>query len=267
MLKGRHLRNLVQKVGRFGVAEVRKPPGVPPIGGLSGFLGDQVRGFGFLSAGEFDTITRFHNVFSFDRDFPFAPNPGGFAHGEAGNAERRQVEQFLLAFDSNHAPIVGQQATLSTFSPSEIDARIDLMVARAEAGECDLIAKVGGGASARGYLYIGHGRHGRGPAIARSRDSTQETTFTCQSEAADESGGPRRDWHPRSHELEIIRPAEYAVASGARRDPRARAGQESNAHVPPAFPSRPGTGCRADRGPIKPAPSSVPDRSVFHRGR
>lgn len=127
--------------------------------------------------------------FSFDRDFPFGPNPGGFAHGEPGNPERRQVEQFLLAFDSNHAPIVGQQTTLRTSSPASIQTRIDLMVARAEAGECDLVAKVGGGATARGYLYLGNGFYMTDKASvplipdallrAIARLAGQETTFTC----------------------------------------------------------------------------------------
>ena len=189
MLKVPQLRNLYQKVGMFGFPDVTNPPGVPPIAGLSGFIGDQVRGFGFLSAGDFDTILRFHNVFSFDRDFPFGPNPGGFAHGEAGNAERRQVGQFLLAFDSNLAPIVGQQATLGRPDLTEVNARIDLMIARADAGECDLVAKVGGGVSGRGYLYVGGGRYRSDEAPeplvpdallrAIAHLPGQETTFTC----------------------------------------------------------------------------------------
>jgi hypothetical protein len=189
MIKVPHLRNLYQKVGMFGFPDVTNFPGVPPIAGLSGFLGDQVRGFGFLSAGDFDTIVRFHNVFSFDRDFPFGPNPGGFAHGEAGNPERRQVEQFLLAFDSIHAPIVGQQVTLGRSSPSAAHSRIDMMIARAEAGECDLVAKVGGGTTGRGYLYVGNGRFATDKASLPPVPDVllraiailpgQETTFTC----------------------------------------------------------------------------------------
>ena len=47
------------------------------------------------------------------------PNPGGFPNGAAGDPQRRQVESFMLAFDSNMAPIVGQQATLvSSGAPS-----------------------------------------------------------------------------------------------------------------------------------------------------
>ncbi len=191
IIKVPHMRNLYQKVGMFGFPDpdVMNFPPVPPIAGISGFMGDQVRGFGFLSAGDFDTIVRFHNVFSFDQDFPFGPNPGGFAHGEAGNAERRQVEAFLLAFDSNHAPIVGQQVTLSGSSSATTHARIDLMLKRAEAGECDLVVKVGGGLSQRGYLYLGGGFYMSDTrALPRIPDALlrllakapgQEQTFTC----------------------------------------------------------------------------------------
>ena len=50
-----HLRNLYQKVGMFGMP-------APPFGILPGdndHKGDQVRGFGFLHDGSFDTVFRF----------------------------------------------------------------------------------------------------------------------------------------------------------------------------------------------------------------
>jgi hypothetical protein len=52
---------------------------------------------------------------------------------------RRQVEAFMMAFDSNLAPVVGQQATLGVRSADP--ARVDLFEARAAAGECDLVVK------------------------------------------------------------------------------------------------------------------------------
>jgi hypothetical protein len=54
---------------------------------------------------------------------------------------RSNVEAFLLAFDSNLAPIVGQQVTLTRQNAAEVGPRIDLLIARAEADECDLVAK------------------------------------------------------------------------------------------------------------------------------
>ena len=54
---------------------------------------------------------------------------------------RREVEAFVLAFDSNHKPIVGQQITISRPASAAALARASLLVARAEAGDCDLVAK------------------------------------------------------------------------------------------------------------------------------
>jgi hypothetical protein len=45
----------------------------------------------------------------------------------------------MMAFDSNVAPIVGQQATLTADSGDDVNARVDLLEARVTAGECDLV--------------------------------------------------------------------------------------------------------------------------------
>ena len=190
IIKVPHLRNLYQKVGMFGFPNwINIPGAVAPVAGLTGFMGDQVRGYGFLSAGDFDTVVRFHNVLQFDRIFPFAHNPEGFPHGNVGNVERRMVEAFLLAFDSNHAPMVGQQVTLDRTSTLDVHRRIDLMMRRADAGDCDLVAKAGQGSTARGYLYV------RGSTFTADKAALpavpeivlrfvalfpgQETTYTC----------------------------------------------------------------------------------------
>ena len=190
IIKVPHLRNLYQKVGMFGFPDwINLPGAVTPVAGLTGFMGDQVRGYGFLSAGDFDTIVRFHNVLQFDRRFPFGLNPEGFPHGEAGNIERRMVEAFLLAFDSNHAPIAGQQVTLDRSSTPDVYWRIDLMMRRADAGDCDLVAKAGQGSTARGYLYTGGATFTADKAaLPAVQDFVlrflalfpgQETTYTC----------------------------------------------------------------------------------------
>ncbi len=77
------------------------------------FLGPQIRGFGFIHDGATPTIFNFlsarHQRWGFDQS---PATPGGFPPGPAGELQKRQVEDFLLAFDSNLAPIVGQQTTL-----------------------------------------------------------------------------------------------------------------------------------------------------------
>jgi hypothetical protein len=155
LFKVPHLRNLYQKVGMFGMDATFDPNSgllafLPAPFNDNSFLGDQVRGFGFLHDGTVDTVFRFHggNVF-----VQTANNPGGIPvtlSSNDPNAQqllaaniklRRQIEAFMLAFDSNLAPIVGQQATLTASSGSDVGARIDLLEARAAAGECDLVVK------------------------------------------------------------------------------------------------------------------------------
>src|SRR5437667_9658577 len=62
----------------------------------------QVRGFGFLHDGSIDTLFRFHNATVFN---------GGFGSQSNPNQVRRQIEQFMLVFPTDLAPIVGQQIT------------------------------------------------------------------------------------------------------------------------------------------------------------
>jgi len=200
-MKVPHLRNMYQKVGMFGMAETTfNTPGD------NGFKGDQIRGFGFLHDGSNDTLFRFHGagVFVFRPAnflFPGDPgNPGGFPlvppdfpNADAINAfgvtMRRQFEQFMLAFDSNVAPIVGQQITLTSANAAVVGARIDLLEARADAGECELVAKTRSGEHERGFLYgpdkkFKSDRTGQ-PALSdaelRLRATTKNTpiTYTC----------------------------------------------------------------------------------------
>jgi hypothetical protein len=73
------------------------------------------------------------------------------------------LEQFVLAFDTTFAPIVGQQITLTSDNAAVAGPRIDLLIARAEtpfvlvnqpdAHECDLIAKGVADGIERGYLF------------------------------------------------------------------------------------------------------------------
>ena len=101
-------------------------------------MGDQVRGFGFLHDGSIDTLFRFHGAEVFKQS---RTNPGGIPSGAAGETIRNQLTAFLLAFDSNLAPIVGQQITLTSTNAAVAGPRINLLESRAAAGECDLVVK------------------------------------------------------------------------------------------------------------------------------
>ena len=138
------------------------------IPGQEGFLGDQIRGFGYSRAGDIDSALRFISNFAFDTRSPFGPNqppllnnPSGFpsnfdgSTNDEGLRQKKTVIDFLMAFDTNLKPIVGQQITLSASTPSSVGARIDLLEQRAAAGDCDLVAKASFGDREHGFLYAG----------------------------------------------------------------------------------------------------------------
>nr|WP_153825118.1 beta-propeller fold lactonase family protein [Polyangium spumosum] len=150
LLKIPHLRNMYQRVGMFGL-----PPTPILVPGLEGPQGDQVRGFGFTHDGAFDTMFRFFSLVAFAET---PGNPTGFPFGPEGDLLKRQVEAFMFAFDSNLAPIVGQQVTLHSHNAPLAGPRIDLLLSRAAANECDLVAKTRFFKAELGFLHVGGGQ-------------------------------------------------------------------------------------------------------------
>jgi DNA-binding beta-propeller fold protein YncE len=141
-----HLRNAYQKVGMFGLADVP----AEYVSGDNDFMGDQVRGFGFTHDGSVDTILRQDRVFGFSN--LFAEN------GFESDAQRRQDEAYILAFESNLAPIVGQQVTLTPKNGAQALPRLKLLAERADERECDLVAKAAVGGEEFGFFYAGGGQ-------------------------------------------------------------------------------------------------------------
>jgi len=125
-LKIPQLRNMYEKVGMFGLADI-------PFHnvGNNANQGDQIRGFGFTHDGAVDTLERFHNATLFD----FTQS------GADPTVLRKQMVQFMFAFDSNLKPVVGQQITLNVSNAGVVGLRINLLIARAAAGDADLIVK------------------------------------------------------------------------------------------------------------------------------
>jgi hypothetical protein len=146
VFKTPHLRNLYQKVGMFGTAITFGSQGPDP------FQGDQIRGFGFIHDGSVPDLFRFNSIFD-QAGFPF-----GIPVTPEGAQVKRDMEQYMLAGDTNLAPIVGQQVTLTAATAPQVSARVDLMAARADAGECELVAKGRVGPHEAGFLYVGGGR-------------------------------------------------------------------------------------------------------------
>jgi hypothetical protein len=131
---------MYDKVGMFGMA-----PTAFFNNSTEGPAGPQVRGFGFTNEGSVDTIFRFFHALVFNPQlnsgFPLF-NP---------DTTRRDVEQFMLAFDSDLAPIVGQQVTVNSANLAGGIARSELFEQRAgtpftskvlggSVTECDLVA-------------------------------------------------------------------------------------------------------------------------------
>jgi DNA-binding beta-propeller fold protein YncE len=180
ILKVPQLRDLYTKVGMFGSKELShvRIPGAP-------HQGQQIRGFGFTHDGAFDTLFRFTNLFQFNdpkiqferlhKGTPTEPTAMaymassfgkmGFPYDDALAASmQRDMEQFMLAIDTDLAPIVGQQVTFSLNNAVAAGPRIDLLKARAAAPftskilggavrECDLVARSSLGNLRTSYVY------------------------------------------------------------------------------------------------------------------
>ena len=203
LFKVPHLRNLYQKVGMFGT----------PLTdfyqrGNDRHRGDQVRGFGFLHDGSVDTVFRFLQAVTFNEDETGAT-------GFRNNRERRDLERFLLAFDSDLAPVVGQQVTVTAANAAAARERVELMVERAEAPfvskrlggtvtECDLIVKAVVGGAPRGGLYdpvtrrfttdrAGEPEPSLEDVLGLAGQPGQELTFTCAPPGSGRRMGLDRD--------------------------------------------------------------------------
>ena len=189
-----HFRNLYQKVGMFGMPNVDFN-----LPGDGSHMGDQVRGTGYLHDGATDTLFRFFTADVFQNPGLVTGDPNvGF---DGGNPQRRDVEDALLAFDSDLAPIVGQRVTLDDSNFAEVSGRLSLLEQRAGASfvsavlggattECDLVAHGFWNGFGRSALYDPDNDNYIPDSIAESPISAaamrtmaqvpgQATTFTC----------------------------------------------------------------------------------------
>lgn len=188
-MKIAHLRNMYQKVGKFGF---------DAIGERTDHMGDQIRGFGFRHDGALDRLNHFlsADVFSVPEE------------------RMENLVDFMMVFDTGLAPIVGQQVTLRADSPSTDHARADLLVQRAGVTwpeprqtpldprpECDLVVKgVVEGRMTGWFSQDGRQFHSdTGAQISEaalrqlSREPGQELTYTCTPPGAGLRMGIDRD--------------------------------------------------------------------------
>ena len=166
LFKVPQLRTLYQKVGMFGL------PSTPSYGSAdTAHTGAQIRGFGFSHDGSVDSLSRFvrSTIFQLHDD-----------------EVRRELVAFLYVIDSNLAPCVGQQVTVVGDDPAAL-ARIDLLEARAAAGDCDLTVKGVVNGTARSWYRTAAGRLQADradepplePAVLRATASATPLTYTC----------------------------------------------------------------------------------------
>jgi DNA-binding beta-propeller fold protein YncE len=157
-----HLRNAYQKVGMYGTSIDPVHAVLSAIPALNPAV-DAVRGFGYQHDGVTATVEHFLSGSVFARAtifqnrggvVPLPPNADGIplfndptdpfnpATGISteGLAIRRALSSFVLAFDTNLRPIVGQQVTLTAKNAAAAASRIDLLESQAAAGSCDLVA-------------------------------------------------------------------------------------------------------------------------------
>ena len=150
-----HLRNAYEKVGMFGMLA---GGGIPAHGSPTT---EQIRGVGMLHDGSVDNVLRFLNggVFTFPSD----PNDPNANYGNAGAVMRGNVANFVMAFPTDLAPVVGQQVTLTAANASDpnVSGRLALLIQRAGTpyvdvdrspnNECDLVVKGRIGGVPRGW--------------------------------------------------------------------------------------------------------------------
>ena len=172
-----HLRNMYQKVGMYAsspdpvhaVISVIPPLNPPTVA---------VRGFGYQHDGATATVEQFLTAFVFiQTTVPVTfggvnnvpPNPYGiplaadpadpqnFAKGFSpqGFALRRALSSFVLAYDTNMFPVVGQQATLTGANAAALAPTLALFEAQAAAGNTDLVVKARIFGRDAGFVYVG----------------------------------------------------------------------------------------------------------------
>ena len=206
ILKVPQLRNLYTRVGMFGLPD------------REGFLpshtknhqGDQIRGFGFLHDGATDQLVNFLRGGVFDNGETDCLEGTDERHGCQFNfgkvgipseEVRHGLVDYLMEFDNDLAPIVGQQITLNMDSPDAVEQRIALFEQRAKTPftskllggdvyECEFIATGVIENKKRGYFFDIKENMFRSDAISEAlislsgiislaKESGNSLTFTC----------------------------------------------------------------------------------------
>lgn len=199
MFKTPHLRNIYERVGMFGMSRAplkrgdgRYEKDVLLFNGPDwDHKGEQIRGFGYDHAGAVDSLERFMHYVLFT--YPLLKTE------DERTEARRAMADYMLQFETNLAPIVGQQVTISKDSTAAEKDRVNLLVERAQAlypnafdfqaRECELVASGLVNGEPREWTFVtDHSfrpTSGDGPdmgaqdLLAIAAEDGQSITFTC----------------------------------------------------------------------------------------
>ncbi len=164
IIKIPQLRNIYTKVGSFGSSPTIRNnlEHNPDVSDRFDFQGNQIKAFGLIHDGTEDTLENFLSSDVFDDN--------GLGAGFQNSQQRLDVEQFILAYDSDLAPIVGQQVT-ATRNNAASTKRAKLLLSRADkkfsskilggkVKEADIVIKGLIDGKEHGFLYEGKSRWG-----------------------------------------------------------------------------------------------------------
>jgi DNA-binding beta-propeller fold protein YncE len=208
-----HLRNAYQKLGMYSpsVSPGHSLLSVPPFADPADPV-PATRGFGYNHDGIEGTPEEFLAAFVFLQTtvpvtfdgVTFIPNPGGIPFftdpsnpltpdptlanplSTQGLTTRRALSSYVLAFDTNLFPVVGQQTTLTGSDASAVASRIALFESQAAAGNTDLVARANLFGVDTGFVWTSAGWQGSTSAAPPLTDAELQAlaritpvTFTC----------------------------------------------------------------------------------------
>ncbi|MFK8030501.1 MAG: thrombospondin type 3 repeat-containing protein [Gammaproteobacteria bacterium] len=160
-----HLRNMYQKVGMFGM-----PQASFFLANDTSHQGDQVRGTGFLHDGSTDTLFRFFRASVFNSALN---DTVGFPNNQA----RRDTVDYMMAFDTDLAPVVGQQITLTNQSGTDVTSRIDLLL---NSAGTSFVSKILGGNTTEADVVVHGVINNQAVSYARLGDGTFQSSASAE---------------------------------------------------------------------------------------
>ncbi len=216
------------------------------------------RGFGFGHDGSLDT------VFDFLKQSRFT-----FPAGAAGDAERRDLEAFLMCFPTDTHAAVGTQLTVDGANKGTAAVITELgdMMALADTGVVGLVAKGKVGGVARGYAYVAGSA--QLPVRPRGRDRDRHGAPSRGRPPGTSSRSPSSRRRPRPASAPTATPTATAIATSstrARIRPTRRRCRPPATGTATASPTR-STIARASRTPTRRTPTATGSATSATRAR